>query len=202
MPLKDPEARKAYDRARSAANAAKKRQQARESYYRHQARNRAQARAYHVAHREELNAKRRAKRLANPEYYRAQKRASREKHREKNNANNRAKYRENPEMKIEEVKARRARKYGAKLSDFSMAQWREIKSMYNYLCVYCGKKPKKLTMDHIIPISRGGSHTASNIVPACMSCNASKKSGPPPKPVQPLLLTIALKKRSRKKPLT
>ncbi|MDB4875733.1 MAG: hypothetical protein JWM41_2179 [Gemmatimonadetes bacterium] len=29
-------------------------------------------------------------------------------------------------------------------------------------------------MDHVIPISRGGSHTRENVVPACRSCNSKK----------------------------
>ena len=45
------------------------------------------------------------------------------------------------------------------------------------LCHYCGKKfpPKELTMDHVIPLARGGTSTRGNIVPACLACNQSKK---------------------------
>lgn len=44
-------------------------------------------------------------------------------------------------------------------------------------CFYCNIKvnPKELTMDHIIPIIRGGRSTKSNIVPACKDCNNKKK---------------------------
>jgi 5-methylcytosine-specific restriction enzyme A len=44
-------------------------------------------------------------------------------------------------------------------------------------CFYCGRPtdPKALTMDHIVPLSRGGKSTKSNIVPACKSCNTMKK---------------------------
>lgn len=44
-------------------------------------------------------------------------------------------------------------------------------------CYYCGAStdPADLTMDHIVPLSRGGKSTKSNIVPACKTCNTKKK---------------------------
>lgn len=44
-------------------------------------------------------------------------------------------------------------------------------------CYYCGKTipPKELTMDHIVPIGRGGKSTRGNVVPCCKSCNNAKK---------------------------
>jgi len=45
------------------------------------------------------------------------------------------------------------------------------------LCHYCGRSfpPKELTMDHIVPISRGGRTTKGNVVPSCKDCNHQKK---------------------------
>ena len=45
------------------------------------------------------------------------------------------------------------------------------------VCHYCGRKfpPSELTMDHIVPLSRGGRSTKGNIVPCCKECNNSKK---------------------------
>jgi 5-methylcytosine-specific restriction endonuclease McrA len=45
------------------------------------------------------------------------------------------------------------------------------------VCHYCGKSisPSDLTMDHIVPISRGGKSTKGNIVPCCKNCNNEKK---------------------------
>ncbi|MBN2402218.1 MAG: HNH endonuclease [Spirochaetes bacterium] len=45
------------------------------------------------------------------------------------------------------------------------------------ICSYCGQKIPhgELTMDHIIPLSRGGKSERINIVPACKECNNKKK---------------------------
>ncbi|NPA95733.1 MAG: HNH endonuclease [Thermodesulfobacteria bacterium] len=45
-------------------------------------------------------------------------------------------------------------------------------------CYYCGKVvgPSNLTMDHLIPLSRGGKSIRANLVPACKECNNKKKS--------------------------
>lgn len=45
------------------------------------------------------------------------------------------------------------------------------------LCYYCKTKfhPQDLTMDHKIPLSRGGKSTKGNIVVACRNCNQMKK---------------------------
>lgn len=49
-------------------------------------------------------------------------------------------------------------------------------------CIRCGQvfdnevTPKKLTLDHVIPITDGGSHWPSNIQPLCYSCNCSKSN--------------------------
>ncbi|MFH0976591.1 MAG: HNH endonuclease [Spirochaetota bacterium] len=66
----------------------------------------------------------------------------------------------------EKVKAR-------KLRDTSW--WR--KKCASGVCSYCGQKiPQgELTMDHVIPLSRGGTSERVNIVPACKDCNNKKK---------------------------
>ena len=44
-------------------------------------------------------------------------------------------------------------------------------------CHYCHNKfdSSELTMDHIVPLSRGGMSTKGNIVPSCKKCNNEKK---------------------------
>ncbi len=55
------------------------------------------------------------------------------------------------------------------------AWWR--KKTASGICYYCKKqfKPKELTMDHKIPLSRGGLSTKENLVPCCKECNNKKK---------------------------
>ena len=55
----------------------------------------------------------------------------------------------------------------------TFVQWNKLKKKHGGICFYCGKK-KKLTQDHFIPLTMGGSHNVSNIVPACKSCNSRK----------------------------
>ncbi len=45
-------------------------------------------------------------------------------------------------------------------------------------CHYCGRGvgPRALSMDHVVPLIRGGRSTRGNVVPACKDCNNKKKS--------------------------
>jgi 5-methylcytosine-specific restriction enzyme A len=45
------------------------------------------------------------------------------------------------------------------------------------ICHFCGEKfsPEDLTMDHLVPVSRGGKSTRGNIVVCCKECNNNKK---------------------------
>lgn len=45
------------------------------------------------------------------------------------------------------------------------------------VCHYCGGHfpPEELTMDHLVPVSRGGKASRNNVVPACKECNSRKK---------------------------
>lgn len=45
----------------------------------------------------------------------------------------------------------------------------------DYTCAYCGLRGGQLECDHVIPVSRGGSHTDDNLVTACKKCNRSKR---------------------------
>ncbi len=50
---------------------------------------------------------------------------------------------------------------------------REVLRRDHHTCQYCGSK-KNLTLDHVIPRSKGGLHTWDNVVTACSSCNSRK----------------------------
>jgi len=58
-------------------------------------------------------------------------------------------------------------------NDFRPREYRFIFELDKYECVYCGDK-KKLTIDHLMPQSRGGSNDQDNLVLACRHCNSTK----------------------------
>lgn len=58
---------------------------------------------------------------------------------------------------------------------------RGVLSRDHYTCQYCGAMPprKDLTVDHVVPRSRGGKSTWENVVAACTKCNGRKGSRTP-----------------------
>lgn len=62
------------------------------------------------------------------------------------------------------------------IGKFTLEEWHLLKIQYGHKCPRCGKcEPKvKLTVDHIIPLTRGGSNWIENIQPLCGPCNTSK----------------------------
>ena len=71
------------------------------------------------------------------------------------------------ELRREKEKARKLRK----------SRWWQQKLAIG-VCYYCGNlfKPKYLTMDHIVPLARGGRSTKDNLVACCKECNNKKKT--------------------------
>ncbi|ABW66921.1 HNH endonuclease [Desulfosudis oleivorans Hxd3] len=63
-----------------------------------------------------------------------------------------------------------------KARDLRQTQWWKQR-LAKGTCYYCGKpfRPAELTMDHVVPLSRGGKTTKGNVVPACKSCNTQKQ---------------------------
>lgn len=75
---------------------------------------------------------------------------------------------------IDEDWARRERQ---KAKDLKKSRWWQ-NLIQKTACYYC-QKPlirDQVTMDHVVPISRGGRSTAGNLVPACKDCNERKRS--------------------------
>ncbi len=70
------------------------------------------------------------------------------------------------EIKREKQKARELR---------ASAWWKRKRGAG--VCHFCGGKfkPQELTMEHIVPLARGGKSVKSNLVPACKECNNKKK---------------------------
>ena len=76
----------------------------------------------------------------------------------------------NPEAVQKHHMIRRARK--AQNGVFEVSK-KEIHNLMNSPCVACGST-ERITIDHIIPIARGGAHSIGNLQPLCKSCNSSK----------------------------
>lgn len=70
------------------------------------------------------------------------------------------------DLKRERSKARQLRQ----------SQWWK-RRLAKGICYYCGGStpPAELTMDHIVPVARGGKSTKGNVVTACKECNNNKK---------------------------
>jgi 5-methylcytosine-specific restriction endonuclease McrA len=63
-----------------------------------------------------------------------------------------------------------------KAKELRQSQWWK-NQVSKGICHYCGKKfpPDALTMDHVLPIVRGGKSSKGNVVPCCKQCNNEKK---------------------------
>ncbi len=83
----------------------------------------------------------------------------------------------NPEQVRLRAKRRRARRKGADGS-YTLAEWHLLCAAYDHRCLACGKHEPdiKLTADHVIPLSKGGSDFIDNIQPLCFSCNSAKNA--------------------------
>lgn len=54
--------------------------------------------------------------------------------------------------------------------------WLRLLNRHRGHCAYCDSRTDRLTMDHVIPLSRGGRHAIGNVLPICGWCNSSKSA--------------------------
>lgn len=73
----------------------------------------------------------------------------------------------------------RSRMYRLKKGDFTKRGWDILIEYYGEKCAYCGKDAEVLEIEHIIPLSKGGENTFSNVVPSCVQCNRKKRARRP-----------------------
>ena len=98
----------------------------------------------------------------------------RENNREKENATTRSRYDRDPSA-ASAYKHRRRKNLRHRGHAVTPTEIRALASRSAGICHYC-RQPAKLTLDHIVPISRGGPHHIHNLAMACKSCNSSKGS--------------------------
>jgi 5-methylcytosine-specific restriction endonuclease McrA len=77
---------------------------------------------------------------------------------------------------ISDASERDIRKEKARARELRKSQWWKRRRS-DGICYFCKKRfpPGELTMDHIVPLIRGGKSTKGNVVPACKECNSRKK---------------------------
>lgn len=189
MAYKDPEEHRAYNakyravhREEAKAYARTYRTVHRENLNGYRATHREEARAYNaiyrVTHRKEEKARKAAYRAAHREEVKARDAAYRAGHLEEAKARTAAYAASHPES-LRTTRARRRARKKALPATLTTEQWEAIKRAYRNRCAYCSKRPRRLTQDHVVPVSKGGGTTPDNIVPACGPCNGRKHAGPP-----------------------
>jgi 5-methylcytosine-specific restriction endonuclease McrA len=81
-----------------------------------------------------------------------------------------------PQPFLIEVSEEQIRRERQKARELRASQWWKRKRAAG-ICHHCRGKvsPTELTMDHLIPIIRGGKSTKGNLVPSCKQCNSERK---------------------------
>ena len=110
------------------------------------------------------------------------------------------------EARRPEVKQARKARYRGRLlnakGSFTHDEWETRKVQFGNRCAYCGRKSKRLTPDHHIPLSRGGTNFIDNIIPACQHCNRRKWNSDPsafkfPRRTQMIFAELSQERKSR-----
>lgn len=131
--------------------------------------------AYHAAHAVEIEAARVNRRAMNPEKTRAAAAAYHASHRAEILARSAAWDREHPESSRARTAQHRARKLAGFVEDVALAS---LVARDHGRCGICGKPvaPKDRSVDHILPLSRGGQHSYANTRLAHRLCNISRSN--------------------------
>jgi len=157
---------------------------------RYYVRNREKMQEYRDVNRERRNEQMRAYRQANLEEVRRRDREHYKDNRERELEQRREYYRTHTEEvqkrhrnwrkanpdKVRVIHQRRRARKQAVGGTFTDAEWVALKTHYNFTCLCCGKREPDiaLTVDHVVPLEKGGSNYISNIQPLCQKCNRAK----------------------------
>jgi 5-methylcytosine-specific restriction endonuclease McrA len=137
---------------------------------------RAQQKLYYERHKEKVLSKKQTYYVANREGLLKLKEIYYDKNRKDILRRQNVRRRENPDVRIGYVldRAKRKTREAKAGGYFTVQEWKALCKKHHYRCLCCGKR-KKLTADHVIPVSKGGTSSIDNIQPLCKSCNSKKK---------------------------
>jgi 5-methylcytosine-specific restriction endonuclease McrA len=85
---------------------------------------------------------------------------------------------ENPDRRKVYRQKRRAAKKSVGCIPYTAKQLRDRLALFGNQCVYCFSK-ENITIDHFMPLCKGGIDAIANLVPACVACNCSKSGKDP-----------------------
>lgn len=164
-------------------------------YYRDLELSRQRGREYHVTHKEQHNASMRNRRALDPQKHRDENKQWKLNNPEKAQQMNRDGYQRNREARLQHSRVyRKNNPESARLASHrrkalrrnaqgrvTAQDIRTMKKAQRSRCYYCKAKfvNDKYHVDHVIPLSRGGSNSPENLVLACPSCNLSKHNKMP-----------------------
>lgn len=135
----------------------------------------AKMRNWYVENQERQQARARGRRVRDGDVLRARDSARYERDRPKRVA-----------LATEHSHLRRAREAGVEIERGITAE--ALRAIHGDLCGYCGvvmtfdvivggaREPKRATIEHVLPLTRGGAHTFANTILCCWGCNAAKKN--------------------------
>lgn len=132
---------------------------------------RQRAKEWHHQNKTYASKKAKERYAANPEYWRQKSRDWIAANREYKRARDSQYAKEHPEVYKASAARRKAR---IRQNGIYAISQKEMRKLYASPCLYCGST-QRIEADHVIPIARGGTHSIGNLVPACKSCNASKR---------------------------
>jgi hypothetical protein len=152
--------------------------QSHEWYQQHPDKKRETSRKWRDTHREHHREVQRLYRIRHPEratnnkpgYYQARYQKDKERLRERA----RLRGRRDPVARKIHKRNYDARKRGAE-GTFTRSQWQALCGWFGSICLGCGANAK-LEVDHVVPLSRGGTNWIQNLQPLCRTCNASKRA--------------------------
>lgn len=94
-------------------------------------------------------------------------------HKQEQLAYQRQRVRTVPKARLYHLVRSHARRTVLKDGDLTREDWIEVLDQHDRKCAYCGTT-ENIELDHVVPLSKGGRHTKSNVQPLCRSCNARK----------------------------